>query len=155
MGVLVVASEVDQQKAAPLGLFVLILLGVACYFLFKSMSRHLRHVRDEFPAAGFFPHEGPLPDEGAPPDEIVGVGDVTSGEGLTRPAPVTLTRGRATEPRLIEPREPGPRVIEPRVIEPRVIEPRLIESRVIEPNTADPAGSGPQMGAAQNPGVES
>jgi hypothetical protein len=43
------AAGDDQQKAAPLGLFVLLLLGVACYFLFKSMSRHLKRVRDEFP----------------------------------------------------------------------------------------------------------
>jgi hypothetical protein len=42
----------DQQKAAPLGLFVLVLLGVACYFLFKSMSRHLKRVREDFPEPG-------------------------------------------------------------------------------------------------------
>jgi hypothetical protein len=46
------AAGDDQQKAAPLGLFVLVLLGVACYFLFKSMSRHLKRVRDDFPAPG-------------------------------------------------------------------------------------------------------
>jgi hypothetical protein len=45
------AAGQDQQKAAPLGLFVLLLLGVACYFLFKSMSRHLKRVREDFPAA--------------------------------------------------------------------------------------------------------
>ena len=47
---IVFAAGDDQQKAAPLGLFVLVLLGVACYFLFKSMSRHLKRVRDDFPA---------------------------------------------------------------------------------------------------------
>jgi hypothetical protein len=44
------AAGDDQQKAAPLGLFVLLLMGVACYFLFKSMSRHLKRVREDFPA---------------------------------------------------------------------------------------------------------
>jgi hypothetical protein len=44
------AAADDQQKAAPLGLFVLLLMGVACYFLFKSMSRHLKRVREDFPA---------------------------------------------------------------------------------------------------------
>ncbi len=43
------AAGDDQQKAAPLGLFVLLLLGLACYFLFKSMSRHLKRVREDFP----------------------------------------------------------------------------------------------------------
>jgi hypothetical protein len=54
-GVSVVAAIVsaagqDQQKAAPLGLFVLLLLCVACFFLFRSMSRHLKRVRDDFPS---------------------------------------------------------------------------------------------------------
>jgi hypothetical protein len=43
------AAGDDQQKAAPLGLFVLLLMGVGCYFLFKSMSRHLKRVREDFP----------------------------------------------------------------------------------------------------------
>jgi hypothetical protein len=47
--VLLLAASDDQQKAGPLGLLVLLLLCVACYFLFKSMSRHLRRVRDDFP----------------------------------------------------------------------------------------------------------
>jgi hypothetical protein len=45
----ILAAE-DTQKAGPLGLLVLIILMVACYFLFKSMSKHLRRVREEFPA---------------------------------------------------------------------------------------------------------
>jgi hypothetical protein len=47
-GLLLAAGD-DQQKAAPLGLFVLLLLGVTCYFLFRSMSRHLKRVREDFP----------------------------------------------------------------------------------------------------------
>ena len=59
------AAGEDQQKAAPLGLFVLVLLGVACYFLFRSMTRHLKRVREDFPAGsptrpgGGGPHPGP------------------------------------------------------------------------------------------------
>jgi hypothetical protein len=54
------AAGDDQQKAAPLGLFVLLLMGVACYFLFKSMSRHMRKVREDFgPTA---PPTEPSPD---------------------------------------------------------------------------------------------
>lgn len=40
---------VDSGQAGPLGLLVLILLCVACYLLFKSMSKHLRRVREEWP----------------------------------------------------------------------------------------------------------
>jgi hypothetical protein len=42
-------AAAESGKAGPLGLLVLLLLCVACYVLFKSMSRHLRKVRDEWP----------------------------------------------------------------------------------------------------------
>lgn len=143
MRALVVASEVDQQKAAPLGLFVLVLLGLASYFLFKSMSRHLRHVRDDFPAAGYAPNGDAAPG-GEPADRPGdGAGGVTMVGGLTRPAPVTLTRGRATEPRLIAPPAVGPRAIEPGAIDPRVDESRVVDTgfdnaQVVEPEPDNP-----------------
>ncbi len=137
----VLASDVDQQKAAPLGLFVLILLGVACYFLFKSMSGHLRRVRDDFPAGGFAvtdhgsSNEDPRSQNSAEP--VI----VRDGDGLTRPAPVTLTRSRASEPQLVDPGPASPRMIEPRMIEPRTIEPQVIEPHAPEPHVPDEAGS--------------
>jgi hypothetical protein len=39
----------EAAKAGPIGLAVIILLCVACYFLFKSMSKHMRTVRERFP----------------------------------------------------------------------------------------------------------
>jgi len=42
-------TAAESGKAGPLGLLVLVLLCLACYLLFKSMSRHLRKVRDEWP----------------------------------------------------------------------------------------------------------
>ncbi len=39
----------EAKKAGPIGLVVIVLLCVACYFLFKSMSKHLKRVREEFP----------------------------------------------------------------------------------------------------------
>jgi hypothetical protein len=39
----------ESVKSGPLGLAVILVLCVACYFLFKSMSKHLRKVREEFP----------------------------------------------------------------------------------------------------------
>ena len=44
------AKTTEAQKSGPLGLLLILLLCVACYFLFKSMSKHLRKVREEFPA---------------------------------------------------------------------------------------------------------
>ena len=37
----------ECEKAGPIGLAVILVLCVACYFLFKSMSRHLRTVREQ------------------------------------------------------------------------------------------------------------
>jgi hypothetical protein len=39
----------EGKKSGPIGLAVILVLCVACYFLFKSMSKHLRKVREEFP----------------------------------------------------------------------------------------------------------
>ena len=40
----------ECQKSGPLGLVVIIVLCVGCYFLFKSMSKHLKRVREDYPA---------------------------------------------------------------------------------------------------------
>jgi hypothetical protein len=39
----------ESKKSGPLGLVIIIVLCIGCYFLFKSMSKHLRRVREEFP----------------------------------------------------------------------------------------------------------
>jgi hypothetical protein len=39
----------EAAKAGPIALLVILLLCTACYFLFRSMTKHLRKVRDEFP----------------------------------------------------------------------------------------------------------
>jgi hypothetical protein len=52
-GALVLAGALladgENKKSGPIGLAVILVLCVACYFLFKSMSKHLRKVREEFP----------------------------------------------------------------------------------------------------------
>lgn len=40
----------ESKKAGPIGLVVILLLCFACYFLFRSMSRHLKRVREQFPS---------------------------------------------------------------------------------------------------------
>ena len=39
----------ESKKSGPLGLVVIIVLCVGCYFLFKSMSKHMKRVREDFP----------------------------------------------------------------------------------------------------------
>ena len=46
----VLARTSEGQKSTSLGLAVILVLCVAAYFLFKSMSKHLKKVREEFPA---------------------------------------------------------------------------------------------------------
>ena len=43
------AKSGEAAKAGPIGLAVILLLCIACYFLFKSMSKHMREVRENFP----------------------------------------------------------------------------------------------------------
>lgn len=42
----------EASKSGPWGLAIILLLCLACYFLFKSMSRHMRKVREQFPTRG-------------------------------------------------------------------------------------------------------
>jgi hypothetical protein len=46
----VVAKSGEAVKSGPIGLAVILVLCVACYFLFKSMSKHLKTVREDFPS---------------------------------------------------------------------------------------------------------
>jgi len=42
------ADATEAKKSGPLGLAVILVLCVACYFLFKSMSRQLKKVPPTF-----------------------------------------------------------------------------------------------------------
>ncbi len=52
MSAVATACTGECAKSGPWGLLVVLLLCVACYFLFKSMSRHLTRVREDFPIPG-------------------------------------------------------------------------------------------------------
>ncbi len=43
------AKTGEAAKSGPIGLAVILLLCIACYFLFKSLSKHLRTVRERYP----------------------------------------------------------------------------------------------------------
>lgn len=96
----VLAAGGEAKKSGPLGLVVILVLCVACYFLFKSMSKHLRTVREDFPdqlppepgrstdlpgggpAAGRDGEPGPAAGDGGPRDDGPGdrPGDGGSGD---------------------------------------------------------------------------
>ena len=63
--ILSAAPTGEAAKAGPWWLAVVLLLCIASYFLFRSMSKHLRKVRDEFPVELVDPPAGPT----APPAE--------------------------------------------------------------------------------------
>ena len=44
------AKSGEAAKAGPIAFAVILVLCVVCYFLFKSMSKHLKRVREDFPA---------------------------------------------------------------------------------------------------------
>lgn len=64
----VLAAKDQPAQAGPLGLFVIVLLGVALFFLIRSMNRHLRRVPQSFdPPAPADPAEGDKPADDRPP----------------------------------------------------------------------------------------
>ncbi len=56
----------ESKKAGPIALLVILLLAIACFFLFRSMSKHLRRVREGFPTDDA---PGPAPPNVAPKQE--------------------------------------------------------------------------------------
>ncbi|PZS32588.1 MAG: hypothetical protein DLM59_07905 [Pseudonocardiales bacterium] len=56
------ADKEQPAQAGPLGLFVILLLGVALFLLIRSMNRHLRRVPQTFaPPAPADPADGDPP----------------------------------------------------------------------------------------------
>jgi hypothetical protein len=64
----VVAKSGEAAKSGPIGLAVILVLCIVCYFLFKSMSKHMRKVREEFPGQQSSAHTpGPSPSSAPAP----------------------------------------------------------------------------------------
>jgi hypothetical protein len=79
----------ESDKAGPLGLLTIVLLGIAVYFLYRSMARHIRKVPPSFDP---------------PPAERPGGGPVAPGAG-SGAAPTT---GATAESQAGAPAEPKP-----------------------------------------------
>ena len=80
----VLAATGEAAKAGPLAVVVIAVLCLACYLLFRSMSRHLRKVREQFPGDQRPEHRGDGTGDG-PPQSSVGDVPPTSGTGDAPP----------------------------------------------------------------------
>ena len=62
-----VLADNDTGKGSPIGIFVVLLLVIAVYFLYRSLSRHIRNLPESFdePAAPA-PEETPAEQSAAP-----------------------------------------------------------------------------------------
>jgi hypothetical protein len=60
------AKSGEAAKSGPIGLAVILLLCIACYFLFKSLSKHLRTVRERYPQSSQPPQQVDSTDAGQP-----------------------------------------------------------------------------------------
>lgn len=58
----------EAAKSGPWGLAIILLLCLACYFLFKSMSKHMRKVREQFPIERGRTRPGAPGAQAPPPD---------------------------------------------------------------------------------------
>jgi hypothetical protein len=68
----ILAKSGEAAKSGPIGLAVILILCILCYFLFKSMSKHLRTVRENYPAdTDVAAHDRVEPDAGAQRVETV------------------------------------------------------------------------------------
>ena len=47
----ILAKSGEAAKSGPIGLAIILILCILCYFLFKSMSKHLRTVREQYPVS--------------------------------------------------------------------------------------------------------
>jgi len=93
----------EAAKSGPWGLAIILLLCAGCYFLFKSMSKHLRKVREQFGQDGPKP-QGPATEgaasEGAATEGAASEGAATEGPATPTPTPTPPTdhdAGQASE----------------------------------------------------------
>lgn len=50
-------ADSDTGKGSPIGIFVVLILVIAVYFLYRSMSRHIRKLPNSFNKADALPKD--------------------------------------------------------------------------------------------------
>jgi hypothetical protein len=104
------AKSGEAAKSGPIGLAVILILCIGCYFLFKSMSKHLRIVREEFPSK---PETGPGGGPSAAPLTAAREAHDPAGGAVNTPKAVIVSpKARHTDsagdPGPADPAQPGP-----------------------------------------------
>ena len=79
------AKTGEGVKSGPIGLAVILVLCVAAYFLFKSMSKHLKKVREEFPVDAPPPPAAPPAQTPAQTSVQAPVAPPAAGQAAARP----------------------------------------------------------------------
>jgi hypothetical protein len=63
-------ADTDQGKGSPIGLFVVIVLVIAVYFLYRSMSRHIKKVPPTFDPPADPPADPPVDQPADQPEDL-------------------------------------------------------------------------------------
>ncbi|MGN6607450.1 MAG: hypothetical protein ACTHMS_10650 [Jatrophihabitans sp.] len=84
----VLAVNNEPLKSGPIGLGIILILCVVCFFLFRSMSRHMRNVRESFPGETRDAHGRPVTPAAADVAPTV----ETPGSPVAAPPASTATR---------------------------------------------------------------
>lgn len=86
----VLLADSEAKKAGPLALAIVLVLFIACYFLFRSMAHHLRKVRTDFPVGS----SSAEPPSGSAPNQPV---DGTDKQTGSSPGSADSTSPRPSE----------------------------------------------------------
>ena len=97
-----VLADSDTGKGSPIGFFVVLVLVIAVYFLYRSMNRHLKRVPDSF---------DPPPPTGEPADPRQLLADqppTVQPHPEQPPTPGPIPAAPPADDPAVNPREPGP-----------------------------------------------
>jgi hypothetical protein len=106
------AKSGEALKSGPWGLAIVLILCVACYFLFKSMSKHLKKVRDEFPVDEPRPATSAARPAAGPPQIATSI-QIASSIQVASPAQVAAAARVVAAAQVVKPAQ----VVEARQIE--------------------------------------
>ncbi|HEV2885770.1 MAG TPA: hypothetical protein VGX49_02565 [Jatrophihabitans sp.] len=94
-----VLAASDKGKGSPIGLFVVLLLVIAVYLLYRSMTGHLRRLPEKFPGyGGTDAAAADTPEGTAAAGTPAGTADAAGTAGISGPAPEARTDGDPVRP---------------------------------------------------------
>ncbi len=104
----------ECDKSGPWGLAIVLLLCILCYFLFKSMSKHLKKVREQYPvtdAPAGQPGAGSVDTVAGRVDAVAGrvvAADSRDADGVADPSALSAVELRKDPPGGAPPDTPPP-----------------------------------------------